>query len=88
METSQTMTYLDFLARVNQYYHTRPHQRYGQSLMNVLYSLDPLGYEDMTARGLDCFYTDDPNVLDPVMDYLRRRYTNLPPEPVQLQLPL
>jgi hypothetical protein len=51
------MKFLEFLHLVDRTYHLF-NWRYGQSLMNVLYSVSPNKYDDLVARGNDCYYDD------------------------------
>lgn len=51
------MKFLEFLDLVDRTYHLF-NWRYGQSLMNVLYSVSPNKYDDLVATGNDCYYDD------------------------------
>jgi hypothetical protein len=51
------MKFLEFLNLVDRTYHLF-NWRYGQSLMNVLYSVSPSKYDNLVAAGEDCYYDD------------------------------
>jgi hypothetical protein len=52
------MSYEDFVKLVDQT-HNQFNWRYGQSLMNVLHSVWPKKYEEITNLELDCYYRED-----------------------------
>ena len=63
------MFYEDFLDLVDKTFHQNPELRYGQTVMNVLYSVWPSKHSELVANHVDCFY-DNSNV-DFVLTHLK-----------------
>jgi hypothetical protein len=51
------MTFEEFLKLVDQTYNSF-NWRYGQTIMNVLHSVDKIKYEQLVATENDCYYDD------------------------------
>jgi hypothetical protein len=51
------MTFEEFLNLVDQTYNNF-NWRYGQTIMNVLHSVDKIKYENLLATENDCYYDD------------------------------
>ena len=71
-----TMTFDKFLSLVNDYHAHYPEQRYGQSLMNVLWSVNPTLYEQVRAAQLDVFYTTDVAKIEQLVQYLETQFSS------------
>lgn len=65
------ITYKEFLTLVDQTYNNF-NWRYGQSLMNVLYSTWPEKYNELTANNNDCY--NDENKVSIVLDELKQSW--------------
>lgn len=70
------MTLPTFLSLVSQYHAHYPEQRYGQSLMNVLWSVNPTLYEQVRAAQLDVFYTTDAAKIQQLVQYLETQFSS------------
>jgi hypothetical protein len=67
------MTFEEFLKLVDQTY-TNFNWRYGQSVMNVLHSVNKIKYEKLVASENDCYYDD--NMVRITLDKLEKEWTN------------
>ncbi len=60
-----TLPFDRFVSLVNQYYEENKNtQRYGQSVMNVLWTIWPEEYRRITETEYDCFYTENDKTLE------------------------
>lgn len=67
-------TFDDFLNLVDDTYNKHSFElRYGQTIMNVLYSISPDKYKELTGTQLDCFYDD--GLVRFTLDELKRTWT-------------
>lgn len=69
------MTFDKFLALVNQYHAHHPTQRYGQSVMNVLYSLQPELYNRAIENRFDIFYTSESTEIEAMLFWLEKQWS-------------
>ena len=67
----KTITYKEFLTLVDQTYNNF-NWRYGQSIMNVLYSTWPEKYNELITNNNDCYY--DENKVSIVLDELKQSW--------------
>lgn len=86
------MTYDKFLHSVDQYCSKHLRMRYGQAVMNVLYSFDQTLHDQVISDGLDIFYVTNRADIDRTLAYLQARWApslgGTPQAvPVQLSLP-
>lgn len=58
------------------FWNHKPHLRYGQSLMNVLYDIWPEKYSSITGTDLDCFYDDGTVIL--LIEHLEKTWNKTP----------
>ena len=65
------ITYKEFLTLVDQTYKNF-NWRYGQSLMNVLYTTWPEKYNELITNSNDCYY--DENKISIVLDELKKSW--------------
>jgi hypothetical protein len=65
------MTFEEFIKLVDQTYDSF-NWRYGQCLMNVLYSVDKTKYENLLATENDCYYDD--SMVRITLDKLKKEW--------------
>lgn len=68
------MRYAAFLTLVEEYQRSHPSLRWGQCVMNVLFSLQPRLYESLLSSDLDCFYTTDASEVQRTLTYLATQW--------------
>lgn len=67
------MTFEEFLQKVDKYYYdNEPHQRYGQSVMNVLHDVYPDWRKRIVGTDFDCFYDD--GIVKYTLEYLEKEW--------------
>lgn len=69
---SPVMTYDAFVTIVDKYHQYHPYDRYGQAVMNVLYSIHPNLYNRLCANHLDIFHATDQSSIESALDWIRR----------------
>jgi hypothetical protein len=67
------MSYQDYVILVDQTFHTF-NWRYGQTIMNVLYSVSPNKYTELVGGEYDCYY-EDSKALN-TLKFLNEHWTN------------
>jgi cysteine sulfinate desulfinase/cysteine desulfurase-like protein len=71
---SEGMTFANFLSLVDQYAQHHASHRYGQSVMNVLYSLRPDLHECARVNRCDIFYTTDTTEIATMLQWLEQEW--------------
>lgn len=67
------MTFEQFIQAVDKYYYdNEPHQRYGQSIMNMLHKVWPDWYERISGTDFDCYYDD--GTVQFTLEYLEKEW--------------
>lgn len=69
------MTFDTFLALVNTYRQKHPEQRYGQSVMNVLYSCRPALHDAAMAQRRDLYYLTESADIQTTLDWLQTQWS-------------
>jgi hypothetical protein len=71
---SNKISFKDFLQLVDDTYnHYSFELRYGQTIMNTLYSVRPEKYKELVASKEDCFYDD--GMVKLTLDKLEKEWT-------------
>ena len=73
----QQMTGPEFLSRVENYHNYHSTLRYGQSIMNCLWSLDPELYEEVCINKLDVYHTTDATDIAQTVLFVSTRLQSL-----------
>ena len=73
----QQMTGTEFLSSVEKYHNYHPTLRYGQSIMNCLWSLNPELYEEVCINKLDVYHTTDATDIAQTVLFVSTRLQSL-----------
>ena len=74
MTHNDRTTFDEFLTLVEAYHRQHPAHRYGQAVMNLLYSVRPDLYERAQHEHLDVFYTHDSAEVNATLAWLKQRF--------------
>ena len=77
VRVDQQMTGPEFLSRVENYHNYHSTLRYGQSIMNCLWSLDPELYEEVCINKLDVYHTTDATDIAQTVLFVSTRLQSL-----------
>lgn len=66
------MTFDQFMIIVDEYYCQYPEMRFGQALMNCLWTIDPQMYNFIKETKIDCFY--DTTIAEKTIAFLKKNW--------------